>query len=94
MVQHCNNLGTGPLSDLEWRKIGAAMTFLQKLQQVMESLAADRKSSLDLVQLSFAHLIKHYEANEEQLKEINNSISAINMKTKLEMYETKPPSCQ
>jgi hypothetical protein len=55
----------------------------------MESLAADRKSSLDLVQLSIAHLIKHCEANENELKEIDDSISAIDMKTKLEMYETK-----
>lgn len=90
MVQHRDDLlGTGPLSDLEWKKIGAVMTFLRKPRQVMESLAANNKSSLDLVQLSIAHLIKHCEASEEQLKEIDDSISAIGMKTKLEQYETK-----
>ena len=56
------------------------------------SLAADQKSSLDLVQLSFDHLIKHCEANKEQLKEIDNSILAIDTKTKLEMYLVQLPA--
>ena len=71
MLQHETEIGTGPLSDSEWMKIlGAVMKFLRAPQQVMESLAADKKSSLDLVQLSVAHLIKHCETNEEQLKEV------------------------
>lgn len=41
------------------------------------------------MELSIAHLIKHCETNEEQLKAIDGSISAIDMKTKLELYQTK-----
>ena len=89
MVQHRDDLGTGPLTDLEWTKVSAVMNFLRVPRQVMESLAADRKSSLDLVQLSVAHLIKHCETNEVQLQEIDGSISAMNMKAKLELYQTK-----
>jgi hypothetical protein len=59
MMLHEDDLGRGPLTDLEWSKIGAVMTFLRPPRQVMESLAADLKSSLDLVQLSMAHLIQH-----------------------------------
>ena len=54
-----------------------------------ESLAANRKSSLDLVQFSIAHLIRHCKTNEEQLKAIDTSLSASNMKTKLELHEKK-----
>ena len=89
MMLHENDLGTGPLTDLEWMKIGAVVNFLRPPRQVMESLAADKKSSLDLVQLSLTHLIHHCEVNEEELKKINDSLSAINMKTKLQFYETK-----
>ena len=89
MVQHQDDLGMGPLTDLEWTKVGAVMNFLRVPRQVMESLAADRKSSLDLVELSIAHLIKHCETNEEQLKAIDGSISATDMKTKLELYQSK-----
>jgi hypothetical protein len=52
MVQHRDNLGKGPLTDLEWTKVSAVMNFLRVPRQVMESLATNRKSSLDLVQLS------------------------------------------
>jgi hypothetical protein len=45
-----DDIGTGPLSDLEWCKISAVMDFLRVPRQVMESLAADRKSSLGLVE--------------------------------------------
>jgi hypothetical protein len=45
----------------------------------MESLAADRKLSLDLIQLSLSHLIKA----------IDTSLSASDMKRKLEIYEKK-----
>ncbi len=37
----------------------------------MESLAANRKSSLDLVQLRIAYLIKHCETKEVQLQDID-----------------------
>lgn len=89
MMLHEDDLGRGPLTDLEWSKIGAVMTFLRPPRQVMESLAADLKSSLDLVQLSMAHLIQHCVSNEEKLKEIHDSLSATEMKRKLELYEPK-----
>jgi hypothetical protein len=87
MLQHREDIGSGPLTDTEWTKVSAVMNFLRVPRQVMESLAADRKSSFDLVQLSIAHLIRHCETNEEQLKAIDTSLSANNMKTKLELYE-------
>jgi hypothetical protein len=89
MLQHQDALGSGPLTDLEWTKISGVMTFFRAPRQVMESLAADRKSSLDLVQLSIAHLVRHCEISKEQLKAIDDSLSAVNMKTKLELYEKK-----
>jgi hypothetical protein len=79
MVQHRNDLGTGPLTDLEWTKVTAVMNFLRVPRQVIESLATDRKSSLDSVQLNIAHLIKHCETNEVQLHDIDDSILAMNM---------------
>ena len=89
MMLHEDDLGTSSLSDLEWSKVRAVMDFLRVPRQVMESLAADRKSSLDLVQLSIAHLIKHCEVKEEELARIHPSLSAADMKAKLEMHETK-----
>jgi hypothetical protein len=67
MMLQEDDLETGPLSDLEWCKIRAVMDFLQVPRQVMESLAADRKSSLGLVEHSISHLIKHCKVNKEQL---------------------------
>jgi hypothetical protein len=89
MLQHQDALGSGPLTDLEWTKISGVMTFLWAPRQVMESLAADRKSSVDSVQLSIAYLIRHCDTNDEQIKAIDDSLSAVNMKTKLELYEKK-----
>jgi hypothetical protein len=89
MMQHCDNLGTGPLTDLEWTKVSAVMNFLRIPRQVKKSLAADRKSSLDLVQLSIAHLIKHCETNKVQLQDVDGLVLAMNMKAKLELYQTK-----
>jgi hypothetical protein len=90
MLQHQEDIGKGPLTDTEWTKVSAVMNFLRVPRQVMdESLAVDRKSSLDLVQFSIAHLIRHCKTNEEQLKAIDFSLSASNMKTKLELYEKK-----
>ena len=94
MMLHEEDLGTGPLSDLEWSKICAVMDFLRVPRQVMESLAADRKSSLDLVELSIAHLLKHCEVNEEQLMTIDTSLSVAGMKSKLEVYQKSWCSCQ
>ena len=51
MMLYEEDLETGPLSDLEWSKICAVMDFLRAPRLVMESLALDHKSSIDLVEL-------------------------------------------
>jgi hypothetical protein len=89
MMLHQDDLGRGPLTDSEWLKIKAIMNFLRAPRQVMESLAADRKSSMDLVQLSVSHLIKHCETNEPVLKNIDASLSADAMRNKLLFYQEK-----
>jgi len=55
----------------------------------MESLAADHKSTLDLVSMSISLLLKHCDDNEQQLQEINGKLTAIGMKAKLEKYKSK-----
>ena len=89
MLIHQDDLGRGPLTELEWSKIEAVMNFLRTPRQVMESLAADRKSSMDLVQLSISHLIKHCEVNDPVLKNIDASLSTETMRSKLIIYEEK-----
>jgi hypothetical protein len=51
MMLYEEDLETGPLSDLEWSKICAVMDFLRAPRLVMESLALEHKSSIDLVEL-------------------------------------------
>jgi hypothetical protein len=53
----------------------------------MESLAADRKTSLDLVSASITHLIKHYENGEIAFKDIDQDLTAAGMKAKLQQYK-------
>jgi hypothetical protein len=55
----------------------------------MESLAADHKSTLDLVPMSISLLLKHCDNNEEQLQEINGKLTTVGMKAKLEKYKSK-----
>jgi len=55
----------------------------------MESLAADHKLTLDLVPMSISLLLKHCDNSEQQLQEINNKLTAIGMKVKLEKYKNK-----
>ncbi len=57
--------------------------FLRPPRQVMESLAANRKTSLDLVFVSITHLIKHYENGETAFKDIDQDLTAVSMKAKL-----------
>jgi hypothetical protein len=49
MEQLKDDIGCGALSDEQWQSIGVVSTFQRAPRQVMESLAADRKSTLDLV---------------------------------------------
>jgi hypothetical protein len=53
----------------------------------MESLAADRKTSLDLVFAFVTHLIKHSENGKTTLKDIDQDLTTTGMKAKLQQYE-------
>jgi hAT family C-terminal dimerisation region len=53
----------------------------------MESLAADLKSTLDLVPTSFTLLIKHCDDGEATLNAVNPKLTAADMKEKLLGYE-------
>jgi hypothetical protein len=55
----------------------------------MESLTADHKLTLDLVPMSISLLLKHCDNSEQQLQEIDNKLTAIGMKVKLEKYKNK-----
>jgi hypothetical protein len=49
----------------------------------MESLAADHKTSLDLVSASITHLIKHCENGETTFKDTDQDLTTAGMKAKL-----------
>jgi hypothetical protein len=53
----------------------------------MESLAADRKATLDLVPMLFTLLIKHCDDGEAALNAVNPNLTAAGMKEKLLAYE-------
>ncbi|KAH9531717.1 hypothetical protein CY35_19G050700 [Sphagnum magellanicum] len=89
MDQYAVDIGHGALPDLEWHAIDGVSTFLRTPRQVMESLAADHKPTLDLVSMSVFLLLKHCDDNEQQLQEINGKLTAIGMKAKLEKYKSK-----
>ena len=82
-----DEIGVGVLSDEQWERIAAVTAFLRPPRQVMESLAADRKTSLDLVSASITHLIKHCDNGEIALKGIAQDLTATGMKAKLKQYE-------
>jgi hypothetical protein len=75
------------LSDDQWERINAVTAFLRPPCQVMESLAADRKTSLDLVSASITHLIKHCKNGETMFKDIDQDLTTAGMKAKLQQYE-------
>ncbi len=54
---YSNKIGVNVLSDDQWEHIVAVTAFLHPPHQVMESLVADRKTSLDLVFVSITHLV-------------------------------------
>ncbi|CAK9226481.1 unnamed protein product [Sphagnum jensenii] len=75
------------LFDDQREHIVAVIAFLCPSRQVMESLATDRKTYLDLVFVSITHLIKHCENGETTLKDINQDLTTVGMKAKLQQYE-------
>ncbi|BBN17194.1 hypothetical protein Mp_7g12680 [Marchantia polymorpha subsp. ruderalis] len=82
-ISHC------AFKDSECKVIASVSNFLCAPRQVMESLAADSKPTLNFVSLSIAILIKHCNDNEQKLQEIHNALTAIFMKMKLQSYEQK-----
>jgi hypothetical protein len=80
-------IGVEVLSDEQWERIAAVTAFLRPPRQVMESLAADRKTSLDLVSASITHLIKHCENGETTFKDTDQDLTMASMKAKLQQYK-------
>jgi hypothetical protein len=64
MDQYMADIGHGALPYLEWHAIDGVLTFLRVPRQVMESLAADHKPTLDVVPMSVSLLLKHCDDNE------------------------------
>ncbi|BBM99157.1 hypothetical protein Mp_1g19200 [Marchantia polymorpha subsp. ruderalis] len=89
MDQYKDDIGHGALKDSEWQVISSVSNFLCAPRQVMESLAADSKPTLDLVSLTIDMLIKHCNDNEQNLQEIHDALTVIPMKMKLQSYEQK-----
>ncbi|KAH9542163.1 hypothetical protein CY35_14G101700 [Sphagnum magellanicum] len=89
MDQYTAAIGHGVLPNLEWHAIDGVSTFLHMPRQVMESLAANHKPMLDLVPMSVSLLLKHCDDNEQQLQEIDNKLTTVGVKAKLEKYKSK-----
>jgi len=89
MDQYTDAIGHGVLPNLEWHAIDGVSTFLHVPRQVMESLAANHKPMLDLVPMSVSLLLKHCDDNEQQLQEIDNKLTTVGVKAKLEKYKSK-----
>ncbi len=87
MDQYVADIGHGTLPDLEWHAIDGVSTFLRAPHQVMESLAADHKPTLNLVSMSVSLLLKHYDDNEQQLQKIDGKLMTVGMKAKLKKYK-------
>jgi len=79
-----NTIGVDVLSDEQWERIAVVTAFLRPPHQVMELLAADCKTSLDLVFASITHLIKHCENGKTTFKDIDQDLTTTGMKVKLQ----------
>jgi len=82
-----DKIGVDVLFDDQWERITAMTTFLRPPRHVMESLAVDHKTSLDLVSASITHIIKHCKNGETTLKDIDQDLTTTGMKAKLQQYE-------
>jgi hypothetical protein len=76
--------GTGALTNVEWSQIEGVMAFLRIPRQVMESLSADGKSTLDLVPVTVERLLKLCDRGEAGLKLIHQRLTAEGMTRELE----------
>jgi hypothetical protein len=79
-----NEIGVDVLSDDQWERITTMTVFLRPPHQVMELLATNRKTFLDLVSVSITHFIKHCENGESTLKDIDQDLMTNSMKAKLQ----------
>jgi hypothetical protein len=82
-----DEIGVDVHSDDQWERIAAVTAFLRPPRQVMESLATDRKTYLDLVFASITHFIKHCENGETTFKNTDQDLIMVGMKTKLQQYK-------
>jgi hypothetical protein len=81
-------IGGGKLSDAQWGYIEGVTGFLRLPRQVMTSLSAKRKSTLDLVPLTLTHLLNHCDDGEAGLQAIDLNLTATRMKSELERYRS------
>ncbi len=78
-----DKIGVDVLSNDQWECIVVVIAFLRPPRQVMESLVADCKMSLDLVSASMTHFIKHCKNRETMFKDIDQDLTVVGMKAKL-----------
>jgi hypothetical protein len=81
-------IGVGQLSDAQRGYIEGVTGFLRLPRQVMASLLAERKSTLDLVSLTLPHLLNHCNDGDAGLQEIDLNLTATKMKSELERYKS------
>ncbi len=55
----------------------------------MGNLVTDHKPTLDLVPMFVSLLLKHCDDNEQQLQKIDDKLTVVEMKAKLEKYKSK-----
>ncbi len=81
MTQSYSEIGHSALSDAYWSSIEGITAFLRFPRQVMESLSADRKPTLDLLSNSFTLLLAHCDGD-HTLSSLSDEHTAGDMKTK------------
>jgi hypothetical protein len=77
-------IGVGKLSNAQWGYIEGVTGFLRLPCQVMASLSAERKSTLDLVPMTVTQLLNHFDDGEAGLQEIDLNLTATRMKSELD----------
>ena len=78
-----NIIEVGMLTDDEWKSVEVVTEFLRVPRQVMETLAASNKTSLDLVPMAMGHQIDHCDSQRDALLAVNEDLDTNPMKAKL-----------
>jgi hypothetical protein len=81
-------IGVGQLSNAQSGYIEGLTGFMLFPRQVMASLSAERKSTLDLLPLTLTHLLNHCNDGEAGLQEIDLNLTPTRMKSELERYRS------